>query len=74
MKSGYIIIKVEHEADSLEKICKECDWDLDHENLLDAQITGYVEHNPEFDYEVLHWEGESYEEEEKLLVLFVWFW
>ena len=53
-KQGYIIIKVEHDADNLEIICKECEWDLDHELLIDAQITGYVEHNPEFDYEVLH--------------------
>ena len=54
MKSGYIIIKVEHEAENLEIICKECEWDIDHELLLDGKIIGYVEHNPEFDYEVLH--------------------
>jgi len=53
-KSGYIIVKVEHEAENLEIICKECEWDIDHELLLDGKIIGFVEHNPEFDYEVLH--------------------
>ena len=51
---GYIIVKVEHEAKDLETICKECAWDMDHELMLDAKIIGYVEHNPDFDYEVLH--------------------
>ena len=53
-KSGYIIVKVEHEAENLEIICKECEWDIDHELLLDGKIIGFVEHNPEFDYVVLH--------------------
>ena len=53
-KTGYIIVKVEHEAKDLEVICKECAWDIDHENIIDAKIVGYVEHDPEFDHEVLH--------------------
>ena len=53
-KTSYIIVKVEHEAKDLEVICKECAWDIDHELMLDAKIIGYVEHNPDFDYEVLH--------------------
>jgi len=53
-KQGYIIIKVEHDADNLEIICRDCEWDIDHDLLVDAKIIGYVEHDPEFDYEVLH--------------------
>jgi len=54
-KSGYIIVKVEYEDHTtLERIAKECEWDIDHELLLDGKIIGFVEHNPEFDYEVLH--------------------
>tara|TARA_X000001382_G_scaffold41262_1_gene27682 strand:+ start:72 stop:239 length:168 start_codon:yes stop_codon:yes gene_type:complete len=52
--SGYIIIRVEHDAPNMEKITKECNWDIDHELMLDAKIVGYVEHDPDFDYEVLH--------------------
>ena len=36
---------------------KECNWDIDHELMVDAKIIGYVEHDPDFDYEVLHWQG-----------------
>tara|TARA_B100001250_G_C19795258_1_gene788419 strand:- start:1282 stop:1446 length:165 start_codon:yes stop_codon:yes gene_type:complete len=54
MSNGYIIIKVEHEADNLETICRECEWDIEHELMTDAKIIGYVEHNPDFDYNVLH--------------------
>tara|TARA_X000001388_G_scaffold19898_1_gene13165 strand:- start:3122 stop:3319 length:198 start_codon:yes stop_codon:yes gene_type:complete len=53
-KQGYIIIKVEHDANNLEIICRDCEWDIDHDLLVDAKIIGYVEHDPEFDYEVLH--------------------
>ena len=53
-KQGYIIIKVEHDADNLEIICRDCERDIAHDLLVDAKIIGYVEHNPEFDYEVLH--------------------
>tara|TARA_Y100001937_G_scaffold126608_1_gene196291 strand:- start:1660 stop:1848 length:189 start_codon:yes stop_codon:yes gene_type:complete len=51
---GYIIVKVEHDAFSMEQIAKECNWDMDHELMVDAKIIGYVEHDPDFDYEVLH--------------------
>ena len=53
-KQGYIIIKVEHDASTTETIARECDWDIEHETIIDAKIVGYVEHDPEFDYEVLH--------------------
>jgi|TARA_R110001606_G_scaffold359533_1_gene511392 hypothetical protein len=55
MKSGYIILKVEFEdSTNLETIAKDCDWDIDHELMLDGKIIGYVEHDPDFDYEILH--------------------
>ena len=53
-KWAYIIIKVEHDAPNTELIARECDWYIEHETIIDAKIVGYVEHDPEFDYEVLH--------------------
>jgi hypothetical protein len=52
-KWSYIIIKVEHDAPNTEVVARECYWDIDHENIIDAKIVGYVEHDPEFDHEVL---------------------
>ena len=52
-KWAYIIIKVEHDAPNTEVVQKN-DWDIDHPSIVDAKIVGYVEHDPEFDYEVLH--------------------
>ena len=53
-KWAYIIIKVEHDAPNTEVVARDCHWDIDHETIIDAKIVGYVEHDPEFDYEVLH--------------------
>ena len=37
-----------------QKSLRENDWDIEHDTIIDAKIVGYVEHDPEFDYEVLH--------------------
>ena len=54
-KWAYIIIKVEHDAPNTEVVARECDWDIEHDTIIDAKIIGYVEHDPEFDYEGLHY-------------------
>ena len=53
-KWAYIIIKVEHDAPNTEVVARECHWDIEHHDIIDAKIVGYVEHDPEFDHEVLH--------------------
>ena len=53
-KWAYIIIKDEHDAPTTDVIPRECFWDIEHHDIIDAKIVGYVEHDPEFDHEVLH--------------------
>ena len=53
-KFAYIIVKIEHDAPNTETVARECSWDIEHETIIDANIVGYVEYDPEFDYEVLH--------------------
>ena len=53
-KFAYIIIKVEHDAPNTETVARECSGAIDQETIIDANIVGYVEYDPEFDYEVLH--------------------
>ena len=43
-KWAYIIIKVEHDAPNTEVVARECDWDIEHDTIIDAKIVGYVEH------------------------------
>jgi len=54
-KFAYIIVKIEHDAPNTETVARECSWDIEHETIIDANIVGYVEYDPEFDYEVLHY-------------------
>ena len=53
-KCVFLLLNVEHEAPFTEVVARECHWDIDHETIIDAKIVGYVEHDPEFDDEVLH--------------------